>query len=332
MKRYVEMESPITGGRVIEVYEKERQDFRGESYEVHAHYYVCEDTGERFTTSDSPDRALDDLYAQYRNMHGIPFPEEIKGIRERYGLNYRQITTVLGFGENQYAQYEKGQVPSESNGKMIAAIADKDTMLKMLRSCKDEFTADEYSYIVSSVSNSTDAGSESTVLGVLYGRFRPSSLNGYTLFNESKASELVKMLAVEGCISFPSSMNKATFYADMLHFKRHGRAISGMRYKALQYGPTPYKFGTLYDNIDGLNEVEVIAHDNSATKFLCSSYDITVFSDDEVGVIREVASKIGGMSVKDIVDESHKEYAWIEHHELREFIPYTDSVVLNLFT
>lgn len=77
MERYVEMKSPITGGRVKEIFGEEKQVFRGETYVVRSHYFVCEDTGIEFTHSHYPDPALDDLYAQYRNRHGIPSSEKI---------------------------------------------------------------------------------------------------------------------------------------------------------------------------------------------------------------------------------------------------------------
>ena len=115
MEKYVEIKSPFTGGKVKEVSTVEEHEFRKERFSVHVRYYVCEDTGERFTTTEQDELLFNELYSQYRVNHGIPFPEEIKGIRLHYGLNYQQITKILGFGANQYAQYEKGQMPSESN-------------------------------------------------------------------------------------------------------------------------------------------------------------------------------------------------------------------------
>ena len=109
MEKYVEIKSPFTGGKVKEVSTIENHEFRKERFSVHVRYYVCEDTGERFTTTEQDELLFNELYSQYRVKHGIPFPEEIKNVRIHYGLNYQQITKILGFGVNQYAQYEKGQ-------------------------------------------------------------------------------------------------------------------------------------------------------------------------------------------------------------------------------
>lgn len=92
----------------------EEKIFRKEKFRVHVRYCVCEDSGEQFTTTEQDILQFNDLYSQYRIRHGIPFPDEIKDIRQKYGLNYSQISRILGFGANQYAKYESGEIPSES--------------------------------------------------------------------------------------------------------------------------------------------------------------------------------------------------------------------------
>lgn len=102
MDKFVELKSPFTGGRVREVSTIEEHEFRKEKFSVYVGYYVCKDTGEKFTTTEQDGLLFNELYSQYRVNHSILFPEEIKAIRQRYGLNYQQITKILGFGTNQY--------------------------------------------------------------------------------------------------------------------------------------------------------------------------------------------------------------------------------------
>ncbi|MCM1522774.1 MAG: XRE family transcriptional regulator, partial [Muribaculaceae bacterium] len=94
------MKSPLTGDRVKEVSTTEEKIFRKERFRVHVRYYICEDTGEQFTTTEQDTLLFNDLYTQYRIKYGIPFPDEIKAIRTGYGLNYSQISRILGFGAN----------------------------------------------------------------------------------------------------------------------------------------------------------------------------------------------------------------------------------------
>lgn len=143
-KEYVDIESPFTGGRVFEVHDVEEKTFRGEKYTVDVCYYQCEDTGEQFTTTDQDSLWTNELYRQYRERHGIPSPQEIKSLRESYGLSRTQLSRMLGFGINQLKNYEDGQVPSESNGKMLKIVSNPLTMMNLLEISHNEFQASEY--------------------------------------------------------------------------------------------------------------------------------------------------------------------------------------------
>ena len=50
MERYVDMESPITGGKVKEISTTEIKEFRREEYRVNVRYYICEDSSKLFST------------------------------------------------------------------------------------------------------------------------------------------------------------------------------------------------------------------------------------------------------------------------------------------
>ena len=52
--------------------------------------------------------------------YAIPFPDEIKRVRELYGISALRMSKLLGFGDNQYRKYEEGEMPSVSNGKKYA--------------------------------------------------------------------------------------------------------------------------------------------------------------------------------------------------------------------
>lgn len=151
-EKFVDMKSPFTGGKVKEVTTTESKRFRNETYEVKVRYYVCVDTGEQFTTTEQDTIQFHDLYSQYRLRHGLPFPDEMKRLRTRYGLNHSQIAHILGLAANQYARYEEGEVSSEENGKKIAAQRDNQALLELLRKYKDDFSSQEYQRILLTIS------------------------------------------------------------------------------------------------------------------------------------------------------------------------------------
>lgn len=124
MKRQIDknMVSPLTGGEVYLVEDIETQIFRKEEYKVHVSYYICKDTGEQFTTEAQDEQFCNELYNQYRIKHGIPFPDEIKRAREHYNVSTSRMSKIAGLCQDKWEQYEKGNIPSEADGKILAAL------------------------------------------------------------------------------------------------------------------------------------------------------------------------------------------------------------------
>ena len=329
MEKFVELKSPFTGGRVKEVSTVEEHEFRKEVFSVHVRYYVCEDTGEKFTTSEQDELLFNELYSRYRAAHGIPFPEEIKAIRQKYGLNYQQMTKILGFGSNQYAQYEKGQVPSESNGKMLSAIMNRQFMLHLLEDSKAEFSGDEYQKVYQSVMSSDISNEDKATKRLIYRDMRRSIYNGFGVQSVRRVSEMVKFFVCQEGGVFPTKLNKEMFYADFLHYKLHGQSISGLQYQAIQYGPVPVHYDTVYDNIDGISKEIVISHNMESTRLSCEGFDASVFSEQELQTLHAVLTMVRPMNTKDLIDKCHEEDAWLNHHEGNGLIPYSEAFTLS---
>ena len=330
MEKYVEIKSPFTGGKVKEVSAVEDHEFRKERFSVHVRYYVCEDTGERFTTTEQDELLFNELYSQYRVNHGIPFPEEIKDVRLQYGLNYQQISKIMGFGINQYAQYEKGQMPSESNGKLISAAISREFMLHVLEDSRAEFDNGDYNKLLQSIIASEVRPENEVQKRLIYRDIRRSIYNGFGQLNVEKASEMVKYFVCKEGGLFPTKLNKEMFYADFLHYKKHGQSISGLQYQAIQYGPVPVHYDTVYDNIDGISKEIVVAHDMESTRLSCKSCDTTVFEEQELKTLEEVFAKIHTTSTQEVIDRSHEEDAWKHYRNGNQLIPYSEAFSIVL--
>lgn len=330
MEQYVDMKSPFTGGRVKEVITTEEQEFRKERYTVHARYYVCEDTGERFTTTEQDEPMFNELYCQYRVRHGIPFPDEINSIRERYGLSLAAISRVLGFGINQYANYENGQMPSESNGKVIMAARDKHFVLSLLEVSQGQFTDGEYRKMRQSIIAAPDSLPTDERTTLFYSDTKRSIFNGFGTLSPQKLSEMVKFFVSKEGEVFPTKLNKQLFYADFSHYRSHGLSISGLRYKAIKYGPVPFHYDTIYDNIDGIEKDIVVSHNAESTRLSCNGFDASVFSKEELSTLEQVFSVTKNMTTEQIVNASHEEQAWLLHKATVEFIPYSEAYSLKL--
>lgn len=109
------MKSPFTGKEMSIYKEWRTMSYRKEEFKVYFHVYKCEDTGQQFEDETFANLNYIQLVNQYRAKYTIPFPEQIKSIREKYGLSASKMSEVLGFGANSYRNYEAGEVPNQSN-------------------------------------------------------------------------------------------------------------------------------------------------------------------------------------------------------------------------
>lgn len=130
------MKSPFTGGNVVKKVKSETYTFRNEKYMVKRYYFQCEDTGRTFSNAEVDDKAIEDLYSQYRKRHGIPFPVQLKKLREKYGLSARTMSKIAGIGINQYAIYENGEMPTVVIGQRLSSLFDKTSLLKSIESSR----------------------------------------------------------------------------------------------------------------------------------------------------------------------------------------------------
>ena len=140
--------SPITGKPMRVVYEPDSETYRGEKYDFIYISFRDDAEGESYTTTESDGIWLNQVTNQYRAKHGIPYTDEIVALRERYGLSASKMSVILGFGANQYRLYEMGEVPSESNGKMIRSAMNPKVFLDLVKSSRHQLTDREYDKIV----------------------------------------------------------------------------------------------------------------------------------------------------------------------------------------
>ena len=110
---------------------------------------------------------------------------------------------------------------------------------------------------------------------------------------------------------------KEMFYADFLYYKETCKSITGLEYAKLPYGPVPNHFDTiintcvLKDFID--YDVEIYnkdyeSHSISALK----KYDKTLFTEEELHIMKKVRDKFKTFTSSDIADYSHREKAFTD--------------------
>jgi len=324
------MKSPFTGGEVKLLREKKQFEFRKENFEITQLFYKCEDTGEEFTDDILDQIHLNQLYNQYRVRYGLPFPDQIKEIREQYKLSASKISEILGLGANSYRQYENGDIPTVANGRLILAAKDPEEFIKFLDASKSIISEKDY-LKYTHISNTLIEEKKENFWNSLFSEHvfkdsKPSEFNGYKSPNETKVAMMISYFSNSISQLFKTKLNKLLFYSDFLNYRYSGYSISGIAYRAIQMGPVPAEYDKLYIKLvdDKLVDLEYVKFKNGYGEALSGNiFDKGAFSDTEINSMNEVIRKFGSKTTNEMVNASHLEVGWIDNQDSRNIISYS---------
>ena len=315
------MKSPITGKAMILKNESRTMTFRKEEFQVLYNFYECEDSKEHFTTNELDEVNLQQLYHQYRAKHHLPFPEEIIELRETYNLPANKMAEILGFGINVYRNYESGEIPSQSNARLIQLAQDPEEFLKLLK-LSGVYEGDELQEKIKKIEAlkaEKNALRNFSAEEYLLGDKLADEFTGFRVPNLKKFVEMV-VFFTEKLQPYKTKMNKLLFYADFLSFKRTCYAISGARYIAIQKGPVPKNYGSLFDYAANRDDIDICYEEfpngyvgEHFTPNANRKFNPNLFSKDELDVLNIIAEKFIDANTNKIVDISHEEKAWLDN-------------------
>ncbi len=332
------MKSPITGKEMKLTKERRSLDFRKETFEIVFHYYKCEDSGEQFTTTSLDEVNMNQVYNQYRDKFKIPFPDEIIRIRERYGLSAAKMSEILGFGVNSYRQYEAGEMPSIANAKLIQMVDDPKYFITMVELCGTLNEKVKIKYIQKAQLLVEERKRNIFNLNFkeyLLGNHLADIYSGYRNPNFEKFTEMIVYFS-EKTAPFKTKMNKLLFYADFLMFKQSCFSISGMRYKAIDMGPVPNNFQSIFEYLSNKEEIDIhtteFPNGYTGEQFKARKdrpFKADLFSENELEVIEKVATVFKSSSTNEIIELSHLEEAWKKNEKDKNVISYEYAFELN---
>jgi transcriptional regulator with XRE-family HTH domain len=323
------MKSPITGAEMTLKREQRTMVFRKREYPVQYHFYFCPDSHEQFTTTALDEFNLIQVYNQYRDEFNLPFPEEIQATRELYGLSAAKMAEVLGLGINSYRNYEQGEVPNESNARLIQLARDPVEFLRLVN-LSGAVTGSQLDKLKVKIENLILRQQTARCFSLeeyLFGSLLPDEYSGYKVPSLHKLREMVIYFA-DQVAPWKVKLNKLLFYADFLHFKKTNYSISGARYYAIPMGPVLDKYHTVFEYIGAQGDIriETKTFDSGiGERFVAAkdrSFNDTLFSKDELMTLTEASKAFRKMKTEEMIDLSHKEIGWIKNVDQRSMISY----------
>lgn len=93
---------------------------------------ICPECGNEFYSEKFDNSTLIRVYNIYRKRHNLLFPEEIKKIREQYGLSQSDFTTLLNWNNNAISKYESGSIQNKDRNDLLLFLQEPKNMITYL--------------------------------------------------------------------------------------------------------------------------------------------------------------------------------------------------------
>lgn len=285
----------------------------GESIEINAQVMVCADCGEELFNEELDSTTLINAYNEYRRRHKLLFPEEIKKIREQYGLSQRGFAKLLNWGDKTIYRYENGAVQDHAHNSLLLFLREPENMRTYLT--ENEVALDEKQKAkllnaVEKLEQGTDRHAGNRFFERIF-TWVPSEENGFKEFDYEKLCAMVLFFAHKSGELLKTKLMKLLNYSDMIFYKENGISMSGLMYAHLPYGPVPDNFDMLLGRMaaDHIAHIEVF-YDGAYEKHqVIPECEVPkgLLSDTEIEVLERIYEKFKDFGSSDISDYSHKE-------------------------
>ena len=319
---------------VHEVAVSEENILNGKVVHYRAIYEYCSNTDEYSQTEEmirKNDVAFKDAYKKQMNLLTS---NEIIEIRSIYDVSQKDFAIILGWGQATITRYENYQVQDTAHDDVLRKIKeDPKWFLQLLERSRSNLSLKAYQKYIKRVNDLIKSKKNEFLKEFIEMQYidinGDEQITGGTILNLDKVVEVVNVFSSQVQNLYKVKLMKYLWYSDFLSYKRTGKSITGLAYKALPMGAVPEAHETII-SLKNIHFDEVLINGNTAYKFeYVHGVDTKNLSSDELDVIDEVIRQFGEMNTKDIIDTMHKEIAFKET-EPNEYILYKYANQLSI--
>ena len=315
---------------------KECYEVCGEPVEVDARVLVCEECGEEFFSEELDNATLVQAYNEYRRKHKLLLPEEIKKIREQYGLSQRSFAKLLNWGDKTICRYENGSLQDKAHNSLLLFLREPENMRTYLTENEVVLNEKQKGRLLTVVEKLEQNKEEKNGRRYLDRFFKtaPCQENGFRAFDYDKFCAMVLFFAHKSKELLKTKLMKLLNYSDMIFYKENGISISGARYAHLPYGPVPENFDILLGTMaaDHIAHIEIFYDNGYERHQVVPEEELPegILSEAELAVLERIYRKFAGFGSADISNYSHKEkgYSETRRGEIISYI-YARDIELN---
>ena len=297
----------------VVITKKENYIVFGEQIEVDADILTCNDCGEELFCEELDNNTLIKAYNVYRKKHKLLLPDEIRKIREQYGLSQRSFAKLLNWGDKTIYRYENGSLQDKAHNSLLVFLKDPRNMITYLTD--NEVSLEEKQLIklletVNKLDKDMNSFNRANLINMHFSG-TPSEENGFKSFDFIKFSAMVLYFVKNNDGLLKTKLMKLLNYADMIYYQEKGVSISGAKYAHLPYGPVPINFDILIGAIEaeGIAHIEVKNGNGYERHEVVSDKDFPdgVLDMEEVNVLRRVNERFSKFGSFEISEHSHRE-------------------------
>jgi putative zinc finger/helix-turn-helix YgiT family protein len=319
--------------------EKEVYNVRGEPIEIEAEVVICQKCGEKIFDEERDSRNLEKAYSLYRAKHNLLSPDEIRSLREKYGLSQRALSRLLGYGEITIHRYESGAIQDQVHDNLLRSIADPKNMQRLFKANRNKLPSYTAARLEKRMANLLQEDKEQAFqvsFERLVSHQHVDLTSGFKEYDLEKLKNMIVYLVNRLGSVLETKLNKLLWYCDFLHFKETSISITGSQYVHLPYGPVPDN----YERIIGIMQPELLNMDeipfNTKEGIVLGKQfttlvepDKSLFTEKEIQVMDFIADTFHEDTSTSIMNKSHQEAAYLKCED-GDIISYEYAKELSL--
>lgn len=312
---------------------------RGEQIPVRARVLVCRRCGGDLSDPERDEETLRRAYDEYRRRHGFLSSDDIRRLRERYGLSQRQLARLLGWGLVTVQRYEKGALQDKAHDLLLRQLEDPEFVLRLVDSPRADLSVRERAEIRARIAQELGESRIRLLVDAVEQTVRSDAegdpvRSGFRPFNLVCFGRAVQTIVARlGGPVFKTKLAKLLWLSDFLHFAETSLSITGAVYARLPYGPAPHRYPFLLASLEELGmihvQVEEVGEYVGEVVQLAEPPQESALGARELSAIGRVVRGYGSLRSGELSELSHRERAWAERAN-GDIIPYTEALDLEL--